>query len=410
MSKYSISNVYDEANLFLSNIKELANESNINIEVKLESNNLKELDLNNFTGYDYTLNKYIELYNNSNKIISTYDLDNNESEEELNYYKGKVSFLLGVNNKGLSNELNSVINELTLIDDITVTSAVRLYINKGAKLRSLHLKGDAVDLRLTENLRNYLKSNSEKYKNLGYDVIDEKDHIHIEYQLKKKKAQYGYKNLYLTNGYPYIKQLESGSQYYLNLLSNKGLSSGNQFGNFLKSESKFTYDYNNNNQQNDNQFNFNENNDTLNNGIYGALDMITLGLGSATKAGQQVVSSVFNGAKSFLDIGDLLSAFNDTFSNILVIGGIFSGIEGVRDSIKQKRQEASADKIQEFGILSSLNQFLGNQEEEQFERQQRIKSNKRLVFYNFFNSGVNNNLIYYKYGGKSKKYKYEAKI
>lgn len=357
--KYSVGGAYKDANDYLYKLQSLIqkdsvlnNTINNNLINNIELNEL-ELDLESFinTRSNFETTNFLIQYKSSfdnYKTVDSFDFNT----ELLKSYTGKLSYKEGVNSNGLEQDILNGVNVFRKYGDVTITSGLRLVIKKGAGMKSLHPYGKAVDIRLND----FLRANLDNIKKelLDYDVLDEGDHIHLEYQLKKKKAQYGYNdNLLLKN----------------NLFNNKTN---------------------------------NESNINLDNSSYGLLDLAVLGLGQTAQLATQAITSGFKGAESFIRTGDGLGAVTDMFGDVLVVGGILKGVKGVRDSVRQKRQDAVASRLQDFGAIGSLQQMFGNQKEEEYERKQRIASFKRLVFTNFNNNGINNNLMYYKYGGKYK--------
>ena len=221
--KYSVGGAYKEANDYLYQIQSLIKEENI-LERSISENlilnnsyNELELDLESFinTGSNFEqkdmLIAYKSMFENY-KTVDTYDFNT----ELLKNYNGRLSYKEGVDSKGLQQEILSGVDVFRKYGDVTITSGLRLVIKKGAGMKSLHPHGKAVDIRLND----FLRANLDKIKQelLDYDILDEGDHIHLEFQLKKKKAQYGYGDNLLLNILGSINQLELNSSYYLNLL------------------------------------------------------------------------------------------------------------------------------------------------------------------------------------------------
>ena len=111
-------------------------------------------------------------------------------QEAVQNSKSNVSFKPGVG--GLKPKAQSIVDGLSdLVGDLTVTSGLRSASENtkvGGAKKSYHLTGDAVDLRPTPGLDNFLTSPAgRKYmEQQGYEIIDERNrkghgaHWHLE--------------------------------------------------------------------------------------------------------------------------------------------------------------------------------------------------------------------------------------
>ena len=105
---------------------------------------------------------------------------------------GNINFKEGVSAEGLKPKTQQIISGLgELVGDITVTSGLRSAgqnASAGGVKKSFHLTGDAIDLRPTPGLDNFLSSEQgRKYmESQGYEIIDERNrkghgaHWHLE--------------------------------------------------------------------------------------------------------------------------------------------------------------------------------------------------------------------------------------
>lgn len=105
---------------------------------------------------------------------------------------GNINFKEGVSSEGLKPKAQQILSGLTdMVGDVTVTSGLRSAsqnVNAGGAKKSFHLTGDAVDLRPTPGLDNFLSSEQgRKYiASQGYEIIDERNrkghgaHWHLE--------------------------------------------------------------------------------------------------------------------------------------------------------------------------------------------------------------------------------------
>lgn len=106
--------------------------------------------------------------------------------------QGNISYKAGVDTNGLNSGARSIVSELSgFVGNLTITSGRRSVSQnrsaKGAK-NSFHLTGDAVDLRPTAELNNFLSSREgiDYMRQRGYQVIDERNrkghgaHWHLE--------------------------------------------------------------------------------------------------------------------------------------------------------------------------------------------------------------------------------------
>ena len=418
--KYSVGGAYEAGNEYLNQMQKLfAEQDNGESDFVIQAKYIDSLyTFDNRRAEINTLTKELEV-EHSNEIDILTELDifySTNKEEKFNFEVLESYYALKGESKGLMLEINSALEVFRHFGDINITSGVRGVINKGAKERSLHPHGYAVDITLSKAIRDNLDQ-IKRYMT-DYDILDEGDHIHLEYNLKtkKKKGMYGlgdYLSL-INNMYGRIDLLSSGSQYMLNLILNQDLFNYGSLNiaNVILHDSIFNYG--NLNIGMNKKFSFNQQLNqaqqkqqtqlsTLNNsGVYGLMDMVMLGSGTIAKTATQGITSAGQAAQEFMKTGDAFHSMSTMTSNILVVGEVMSAIDGVRQQIKAQKQEAANRSMQNLGAIQSVNTLIGKTKADVDETRQRMESRKRLVFYNFNNSGINNNLILYKNGGKYK--------